>query len=519
MDQDGGGIRCVSSSPTITNCVVSWSFADNDGGGIACHDSSPAISNCVIRNNFGDDDAGGIYITNYSSPTITNCTIVWNQAPEEGGAVMSEKSSSPTLTNCILWDNLAPMGSQISIGWWDEATSLTISYSLVQDGQADVYFDPNCTGVCTLNWGPGNIDTDPLFPGGSDYHLTPTSPCIDTGTSSGAPDSDIDGDSRPQKSGFDMGADESAIGPIVYVGPNPTDDYPTIQQALDDAVPGISIIVRDGVYTGTLNKNLDFGGKALTLRSENGPENCIIDCQDSGRGFYFHNGESLDSTLDGFTIMNGNASTPYWPEYSGGGILCINASSPTIVNCIIQDNYSYDDGGGIACINYSSPAIVNSVIRNNDNDDDAGGIVSAYDSNPTIRNCSIIGNSSIDVGGGVISDTAGAALINCIVWGNTAPNGSQMGLDRGGSLTVSYSDVEGGQGNVFVSPIYCIGCVVDWGIGNIDANPLFAGVGDYHLSIGSPCIDTATSSDAPDSDIDGDIRPQGAGYDMGADEF
>jgi hypothetical protein len=45
------------------------------------------------------------------------------------------------------------------------------------------------------------------------------------------------------------------------------------------------------------------------------------------------------------------------------------------------------------------------------------------------------------------------------------------------------------------------------------------GNGDYHLTADSPCIDTGTSEGAPSDDIDGDTRPQGQGYDMGADEF
>ena len=43
--------------------------------------------------------------------------------------------------------------------------------------------------------------------------------------------------------------------------------------------------------------------------------------------------------------------------------------------------------------------------------------------------------------------------------------------------------------------------------------------GDYHLKSNSPAIDEGTSTGAPADDIDGDARPQGAGYDMGSDEY
>ena len=49
------------------------------------------------------------------------------------------------------------------------------------------------------------------------------------------------------------------------------DDFPSIQAALSGVVDGDTIIVRDGIHSGTDNKNLDFGGAAVTLRSENGP--------------------------------------------------------------------------------------------------------------------------------------------------------------------------------------------------------------------------------------------------------
>ncbi len=57
-----------------------------------------------------------------------------------------------------------------------------------------------------------------------------------------------------------------------------------------------------------------------------------------------------------------------------------------------------------------------------------------------------------------------------------------------------------------------------------NANPLFVnyqtdGSGNYHLSAGSPCLDTATSTNAPSTDFDGNARPQGAGYDIGAYEL
>ncbi len=79
------------------------------------------------------------------------------------------------------------------------------------------------------------------------------------------------------------------------------DTYQSIQAAIDEASAGDMIIVADGLYTGAGNKNLDFSGKAITIRSENGPENCIIDCEQTSAGVVFYSNEGRNSVLSGFT--------------------------------------------------------------------------------------------------------------------------------------------------------------------------------------------------------------------------
>ena len=50
-------------------------------------------------------------------------------------------------------------------------------------------------------------------------------------------------------------------------------------------------------------------------------------------------------------------------------------------------------------------------------------------------------------------------------------------------------------------------------------DPWFVGAGDYHIMAFSPAVDNASATYAPDLDIDGQSRPQGAGDDIGADEY
>ena len=213
--------------------------------------------------------------------------------------------------------------------------------------------------------------------------------------------------------------------PVVVQVPG---DFPTIQAAIDGVWDGDTVIVANGTYTGPGNRDIDFKGKAITVRSENGPENCIIDCNgseaESHRGFYFHNSEGADSALEGFTIING-----YGPlmckEYGcfscGGAIYCHN-SSPTINNCIICENVAGYIGGGMYNLN-SSPTLTNCTFYGN-SADWGGGMHNSFRSSPTLANCTFSGNSAGIYGGGMSNeDNSNPTLTNCAFNENTAGQG------------------------------------------------------------------------------------------------
>lgn len=211
-------------------------------------------------------------------------------------------------------------------------------------------------------------------------------------------------------------------------------DYPTIQEGMDVAYYGDTVIIKDGVYKGSGNRDLDFEGKAISVQSKNGPDNCIIDCEGLGRGFSFSSNEEKDSILKGVTIRNGSAG-------SGGGIYCRNAS-PSIINCVIIDNEANDDwaaGGGIYCRS-ASPRITDCTIAGNASANDGGGIY-CRNASPTIAGCAISGNSATGDytdGGGIFCHSSSPSISNCTITGNTVTGIASASGDneaRGGGIS------------------------------------------------------------------------------------
>ncbi|MDY7109308.1 MAG: hypothetical protein SYC29_11800 [Planctomycetota bacterium] len=79
----------------------------------------------------------------------------------------------------------------------------------------------------------------------------------------------------------------------------------TIGAGIGVADDGDEVIIADATYSGPDNRNLSYAGKAITVRSAHGPENCIIDLMGYGDpAFLFTQGEGPDSTLDGVMLKN-----------------------------------------------------------------------------------------------------------------------------------------------------------------------------------------------------------------------
>lgn len=60
------------------------------------------------------------------------------------------------------------------------------------------------------------------------------------------------------------------------------DDFSTVKQGIDAVVSGHDMVIANGEYKGDGNRDLDYNGKLIAIRSENGLEKCIIECETKG---------------------------------------------------------------------------------------------------------------------------------------------------------------------------------------------------------------------------------------------
>jgi parallel beta-helix repeat protein len=313
--------------------------------------------------------------------------------------------------------------------------------------------------------------------------------------------------------------------------------YRTIQAGINASANGDTVMVADGTYTGTGNKNIVIGGRNIVVMSQNGPDSCIIDCQHNGMGFIIHQGETPAMVVDGFTITNGQNG----PDSINAGAIDIWTASPTIKNCILNGNWANWDGGGICCLFNSQAVIENSVINRNYSPHNGGGIGAGYGSDVTIRYCLITGNNASNSGDGIwLYDGTFADIINCTIVGNEPGFGTGIcpytstihlrntiisyqatGVDFTNAYisTVNYCDFFGNTNHFLGTGPVNIGVIVMNNANgtpcdqyyNIFQNPLFVNPGAmvFNLLTGSPCIN---AGDPHILDPDGTISDIGAYY-------
>jgi len=224
------------------------------------------------------------------------------------------------------------------------------------------------------------------------------------------------------------------IAPSQARTPAPPDPN-SIQGLINDANDGDVIILEPRTYIGPGNYDIDFLGKAITLRSidPNDPAtvaSTIIDCNHLGRAFHFHTAEDPNSILDGLTIING--------YFSRGGAVYCDQTSPAISRCVFRNNYI----GGAIYYSQSNATITQCVFRDNSATRDYAGAVGLSQSSLTITDCDFYHNLASKYGGGLYARHDSELILkNCTFAGNSVPDSADSDGSIGGALCTAISSI------------------------------------------------------------------------------
>jgi hypothetical protein len=239
-----GAMEIVNANARVEDNLVEHNEFGNGRGAVAVFYSDLVVARNIISGNTSYYDASGLYLYHLSSPfTLTNNVIVDNQSTyywtehqcvhirgsdgqmlhntiarnDNTYGVRIENGAAVALTNTILVSHTVGItvtaGSTATLegtlwgsGSWANGTDW--------GGDGDIF-----TGTVNIWGNPALLDPD-----GGDYHIGPASAAIDAGVDAGVTD-DVDGDTRPQGSGYDIGADEFSRQWDIYL-PLVVKNYP-----------------------------------------------------------------------------------------------------------------------------------------------------------------------------------------------------------------------------------------------------------------------------------------------------
>lgn len=262
---------------------------------------------------------------------------------------------------------------------------------------------------------------------------------------------------------------------------------------------------------------------------------------------------TIQGAADGTSILEGSSCGSWRP----GIEIAVPASNVTIRNLTVRNFECDASDTGIRIASGDSGSIIEGCqIYNNDTG------ISIYESSPVIRKNRIydnyrgirvygvtgtaspliVNNLIYDTGGGTMDDgiyvSASSGTAAPTIYHNTIDNGVSAGIQVGyvnaGTPAIKYniitnfdeygiycslsSSIENSNNTVWGNALDYTNCAAGSGDISADPNYIDSASQNYDLNDGSPCIDAipATEADPVSDDFDGNSRPQGDGYDMGA---
>ncbi len=455
----GGGVWITNGDVTIRDSLITGNWSDCSGAGLEVNsDWGPAhltLVDSIVFDNQSGGDCGGVSVW-HTGAHLTNTLIVSNTG--SNGSALRIENADATVQNGTVADNQG--SAAINIYDTDGQPDALTLHNTIAWGNGDTDLACNVQ-TCTVTYsdvgggwpGVGNIDADPQFtdPADGDYHLLPWSPCIDTGTATDAPDHDLEGVSRPQNAGYDMGAYEFVGTPFQNegtryvatsgsdVGPNPCLDpgvpCQTIGHALAQAGNGENILVAAGTYTETLNVGISVtlkGGYAMsgTLWLPHSGET-IVDA-DGADEPTISIGNDAAVTVENLIVQGANYVSDW-----GGGFFIIDATV-VISDTVIRNNSTGGSGGGLFIEGNAQASLINSTVTANTAANGAAGLQSGPDPHITLENTLFTNNTGwtvLDLGGPSFKMVGGQ------VNSNTVTGHCAIGIGGSGSSVISGTEI------------------------------------------------------------------------------
>ncbi len=475
-DGEGGGIICLDASPTIYKCVLDECIAQGGDGG----DANGGPGGGAAGSGYG----GGIYCDSKSDPIIRDCEITacrtragfamdvdLTVGNSFGGGIYIEHGSEALIKGCsIMGCTASDDNSGIAQGGGiyhalaiDPVSIIDTTVTANKAGERNRSVN-NGGGICFASAGNGAIlkNCEITFNsavggnGGGIYYPEGHTLSIEGGSL-------IYGNQSPYRGGG------------IFAGDITHTDSATVNIS-DSSVSYNSALFGGGIYMDETHFSLTDSEVGNNTASE-------------GAGI---NGAFCDVSILSSTVSNNSAQSG---ASIGGGIALWN-STAQIVDCVIQGNDAIGTSGIGGALYFngfdSSPkSLVNCLIRDNEASREGAGLFCHLGAWAEVTNCTIADNRVVDDigGGGGISCAEFASIVqleNSIVYNNNAPAGPQIAVGRvTGSafdpyaiVTVDYSDVQGGEDDVFEELPYAM---VLFGTGNWDEENPFISIGGGEL--------------------------------------
>jgi len=468
---------------TLTGGAAGGAWPDDCGGGVCCISSHVSVSNCKIVSNTAQGTellgaGAGIYIYGDCSPRIANSTIAENTSSGPGGGVCSQWGASPKFEDCEVWGNTS--GGIFCRRW--SSLSLTGCSVVANQGGGII-----CEDFSTASLVDCNIATNSSDFGGGMVCRNHSSALVSRCTF---------WNNQASENGGALLCQRSSTCQL-------TDCEVSSNQASEAG---------GGIYcTGSELAVLRSSFSANQAATEGGGVVCALDCQATIKSSTFtgnlaaHGGgaafcDNAYALVESCTFKQNTAE-------QGGAVLCQEDSSPLLIHCTMVSNQAKAQGlgigGALLCQYYSSPLLGNCLLVSNQSDQLGGGIFSQHYSDPWLFNCTVWDNEAPSGASIVCQQNCLAAVTNSIVSGQHGEI-----IASGSTIDATYSCIPGGfvgQGNIDADPLFAHGPSGDYYLGRIatgqsqDSPCIDAGVGTAE-SLGLDSRTTSTD-DTPDAGI------------------